>query len=310
MHPPAPPPPPPPAASVPPPSPDLPPPPTQTSTEFWTETNVTRHVSFKSVEESLEQFHWRSSQYFDYLDLMPVAGRDGLAVLDYGCGPGNDIIGFGHFSKPSRLVGADVSVTSLAEASDRLKLHGIDAELVRLAQQSPVLPFDDGTFDVIHSSGVLHHVEDPVAVLKELRRVLKPTGEFRLMVYNYQSIFVHLYVPYVVQIEEQRFSKASLADAFRELTDGPGCPISRPYKVEEIQALAAEAGFAAEHTGNSVSAYEISLLGKRGLAIAHAGLAREHRDFLLGLRFDDRGLPRFEGQYAGVDGCYRLTPSR
>ena len=31
---------------------------------------------------------------------MPVNQADGLVVLDYGCGPGNDLVGFGHFSNP------------------------------------------------------------------------------------------------------------------------------------------------------------------------------------------------------------------
>lgn len=38
------------------------------------------------------------------------------------------------------------------------------------------IPFEDGTFDVLFCNHVLEHVEDDVAVMKEIRRVLKPGG--------------------------------------------------------------------------------------------------------------------------------------
>ncbi|MCC7381515.1 MAG: class I SAM-dependent methyltransferase [Deltaproteobacteria bacterium] len=288
----------------------VPPPPTLSSTEFWTENNVTRHQRFSSVESSLAQLDWRNGQYFDYTTLMPPSGHDGKVILDYGCGPGIDLVAFGSFSRPSRLVGADVSAPSLVEARDRLALHEIKAELLHLRDQSPKLPFPDATFDLVHSSGVIHHVEDPVAVLRELRRVLKPDGQALIMVYNYQSVFVHLYIAYTVQLVEGRFRDASLKEAFRELTDGPGCPISRAYRPEEFLALATQAGFGAEHTGNSVAALELAQLMSRGTALIHPGLGAEQRAFLRKLELDRRGLPMIDGQYAGVDACFRLRPKR
>ena len=91
--------------------------------DYWTEHNVTSHLLFANTEESLEYFHWRNAQYYNYIDLMPVSGYCNKAVLDFGCGPGHDLVGFGVYSKPSRLVGADLSSSSLAEANVRLKLH-------------------------------------------------------------------------------------------------------------------------------------------------------------------------------------------
>jgi SAM-dependent methyltransferase len=73
---------------------------------------VTLHHQFKSAEESLAFFHWRNDQYFGYIERMPVAGFDGKAVLDFGCGPGHDVIGFAIYSSPARLVAADISPAS------------------------------------------------------------------------------------------------------------------------------------------------------------------------------------------------------
>ena len=42
---------------------------------------------------------------------------------------------------------------------------------------------------------------------------------------------------------------------------------------------------------------------------AEKELAEEHRKFLLALTLDSRGFPRYQGDYAGVDGCFELLPA-
>ena len=158
---------------------------------YWTEHNVTSHHEFATPQESLEYFQWRNDQYFNYIELMPVAGFDGQRVMDYGCGPGHDLVGFGTFSRCRRLVGVDVSSSSIRESRARLALHGIAAEATLLDADTPVLPFEDGAFDHIHSSGVLHHTPDAVGILRELNRVLRPGGTANVMVYNYDSLWLH-----------------------------------------------------------------------------------------------------------------------
>ena len=100
--------------------------------EYWTQHNVTTHYMFSDAKESLDYFDWRNDQYYDYISLMPVIGCDGKTVLDFGCGPGHDLVGFGVYSKPAKLVGVDLSESSLQEARYRLNLHGIEADLIQL----------------------------------------------------------------------------------------------------------------------------------------------------------------------------------
>lgn len=276
------------------------------SKEYWTKHNVTLHHEFSTKEESLEYFNWRNDQYFNYIELMPVAGFDGKSVLDYGCGPGHDLIGFGTFSACKCLVGVDVSSSSVAESRSRLALHGIEAETMVLDRDIVRLPFEDATFDHIHSSGVLHHTPGPLAILKELRRILKPGGSMNVMVYNYDSLWMHLYVAYKRSIVEGLHQGESLRDQFRHSTDGENCPISNCYRPNEWVALCNSAGLNAEFIGAAISMHEAALLPLRFAAIQDRRLPTGSRKFLLNLKFDDCGYPKYNGHYAGVDACYRL----
>ena len=275
---------------------------------YWTSHNVTNHQQFASIEQSLAYLDWRNDQYPGYIDLMPVSGQDGKVVLDYGCGPGNDLVGFGHYSRPARLIGMDISSSSLSESRARLALHRIPAELTHVKESAEHLPLDDGSIDYIYSSGVVQCTQEPSKVLREFRRVIRPTGRCRIMVYNYQSLWLHLYVAYVKCVKEGLYAGLDIRSAFALTTDGPNCPISRAYLPEEFCQLAAECGFHCRFLGAAVSLIEMGMLPLRFEAAQRLELPAEHRKFLLALTLDARGFPRFNDHYAGVDGCFELAP--
>ena len=279
----------------------------QTQT-YWTDHNVTLHHQFNTAQESLDYFHWRNDQYIDYIALMPVTGQEGKTVLDYGCGPGNDLVGFAVYSNPARLIGVDISSASLAESKHRLSLHDTDVELHQLDPNVVRLPFEDASIDHIHSSGVLHHTPNPLGILQEFHRILKPGGTVRVMVYNYNSLWMHLYVAYQRSIIERLYPEAGLREAFTRSTDGEDCPIANCYTPEEWNALAVQAGFESACTGVGLSLYEASLFPTRFTAAMNTKLNAESRRFLLSLEIDARGLPvdPTTGFLAGVDGCYLM----
>ena len=176
--------------------------------------------SFDSKEDSLEHFHWRNAQYPGYIDLLPVSGQDEKVVVDYGCGPGNDLVGFSVFSNPSKLYGMDVSAQALQVASKRLELHETSVELLQLDEVENKLPMEDDSVDYIHTSGVLHHCLNLDRILDEFYRILKPTGQLSVMIYNSESVWFHLYVGYIWKLKWKRNKDLSTREAFRLTTDG------------------------------------------------------------------------------------------
>jgi ubiquinone/menaquinone biosynthesis C-methylase UbiE len=276
------------------------------STDYWTN-HMVANRNHKTAQESLDFFHWRNSQYPGYIELMPVKGQDGKTVLDYGCGPGNDLVGFGEFSHPEKLYGLDVSKTALKASKERLDLHGIRAELVHVEESANEIPFPANSIDYIHTSGVLHHCKNLDAILKEFHRILKPDGKISIMVYNYNSIWLHLFVAYVLQIQKNKLSEYSILEAFRHSTDGEGCPISNCYTKEQFIDIMNQYSFKGNLKGCYISSYELSFVERATAAQSHPDLDVEHVEFLKALTFNDQNFPLYNGDIAGIGGCYTFS---
>jgi SAM-dependent methyltransferase len=109
----------------------------------------------------------------------------GLSMLDVGCGPGTITVDFAHLVAPGTVVGVDRSEAALAAAAaqptDGLSVRFEEADVY-------ALPYDSGTFDVVHAHQVLQHLEDPVAALREMARVCRPEGTVAVRDGDYASM--------------------------------------------------------------------------------------------------------------------------
>jgi len=280
-----------------------------TPQEYWSGYHVEIPTDgFSSVDDSLEQFDWRNHQYPGYIELMPVDQANDLVVMDYGCGPGNDVVGFGHFSKPRELHAVDVSRKAIEIARNRATHHGIPVTFHNIKEAPVSIPLESKSLDLIHSSGVLHHTPDPLAILKEFRRLIKDDGYAQIMVYHYDSLWMHLFTAHKMMLVQGLYQGLSKREAYEKTMDGEDCPIALCYASQEFIDLAREAGFGCEFTGASMSILELELLPTRFEAIRDRRLDTESRKFLCDLTFNDRGWPLHNGVVAGVNACFRLNP--
>src|SRR5438445_13787024 len=112
-----------------------------------------------------------------------------------------------------------------------------------------------------------------------------------MRVYNHGSIWLHLYVAYVVQIENGLYTDLPTRIAFTRTTDGEDCPVNAVWRPEEMIALGRETGYDPEFLGAAMSLWELHLLPRRYLACLQPRLPEESRVFLSGLRIDADGHP-------------------
>lgn len=107
--------------------------------------------------------------------------RDDRSLLVAGCGT-TQAARYAVRWPHARVVGIDVSASSLAFTEQLKRKHGLDNLEVR---QLPIERAAElgQSFELVLCTGVLHHLEDPDAGVRALREVLAPGGAMHLMVY-------------------------------------------------------------------------------------------------------------------------------
>ncbi len=99
--------------------------------------------------------------------------EDARLLIDVGSGPGSLSIGIARRRPALRVVGVDLSGTMVRIAR---KNAGELPNLEFLQENAAQLSVEDGSADMIVSSESMHHWREPVAVLDEFHRVLRPGG--------------------------------------------------------------------------------------------------------------------------------------
>ena len=117
-----------------------------------------------------------------------VADRlvSGLCVLDVGCGPGTLTVDLARRVEPGRVIGID-SVEGIVKQA-RADAPDDATNLSFEVGDVYTLEFDDDSFDMVHAHQVLQHLNDPVAALREMRRVCLPGGIVAVRDADYETM--------------------------------------------------------------------------------------------------------------------------
>ncbi len=103
----------------------------------------------------------------------------GSTLLDFGCGAGFDLfVASKLVGENGRVCGIDLTEEMVGRARENLTLAGVTNFEVKKVD-SEAIPYDDRSFDVVVSNGVINLSPSKETAFKEIYRVLKPGGRLR-----------------------------------------------------------------------------------------------------------------------------------
>jgi SAM-dependent methyltransferase len=136
-------------------------------------------VTFEVAAEAYDRFMGRYSQQLSP-QLADFAGvRAGRRVLDVGCGPGALTAELVRRVGEDQVSAVDPSDTFVAAA--RARHPGVDVQ----SASAERLPFPDASFDAVLAQLVVHFMTDPVAGLREMKRVASSGGTVAASVWDH-----------------------------------------------------------------------------------------------------------------------------
>jgi len=125
-----------------------------------------------------------STSYFDQLPL--ATARDILAL---GCGTGVEARALKRREVvAANIVGIDHSSFFIGIAAQHAVAEGLDDGLTFRVGDAHRLEFSDASFDIVTLHTLISHVDDPLGVLREVRRVLRPGGTVAIFDGDYASV--------------------------------------------------------------------------------------------------------------------------
>jgi len=147
------------------------------------------------TRETRSSAQWFAEHYHDAADAVLAffaeAGIDlaGRSVADIGAGDGTIDLGVAVKGRPERLVGFDVVETDMAALAAMARREGVVARLPENLEfrtsRARSLPAEDDSFDLAFSWSTFEHVTEPTALLREVRRVLRPHGVLMIQIWPF-----------------------------------------------------------------------------------------------------------------------------
>jgi SAM-dependent methyltransferase len=201
---------------------------------FWEEhpcgasSSVTADLPLASREwfQAIETFRYTHEPFIH--SVAQFTRYHGQRVLEVGVGVGTDHLQWARAG--ADCYGVDLTDIAVELTQRRLKLYGFPSQVQRVDAEE--LPFDDETFDLVYSWGVIHHSEKPERIIGEIHRVLKPGGQFVGMMYGRHSLKMFTAWLYWALLRGRPWR------SFREIlwqhVESPG---TKAYTIPELKAL-------------------------------------------------------------------------
>ena len=169
-------------------------------------------------------FQWRQSH--EAL-ISPAKIAAGQIVVDYGCGPGALSIELARrVGDKGKIIALDINQEFLNRARELAGKSNLDSCIDCRHITGKDLPVDDASVDRVICKNVLEYVPDPVATIREFRRILKPGGIAHVSDSDWDAAFVE-----------------PVGDLFREIMSAARIAFRTPQIGRKLYGFFREAGF-------------------------------------------------------------------
>jgi len=143
--------------------------------------------------------------------------RPGMAAADVGCGTGYIAIPAANRVGPRGVVYAiDAEAVILRELRRRLRAAKV-RNVVAIKSEEREIPLPDACADVAWSVNTFHEFEDPVALVREIRRILRPGGIVLLV--DWKPIKTPMGPPLEVRVPAKEISRALRSAGFAAVSE-------------------------------------------------------------------------------------------
>jgi ubiquinone/menaquinone biosynthesis C-methylase UbiE len=227
--------------------------------EWWAKNPMTYGISHGTAVYSRDEGERRvelgSREFFEHADdqlydwnrplhrhnqpfakIFPYEKYKDKLVLEIGCGMGGMAMLWAQ--RGAQMTATDLNPVAVEQTTRRFSLFRLLGTVRQ--ENANALSFPDGSFHYVYSWGVLHHSPNLKQSLSELFRVLKPGGEFGVMLYNRHSLYYAYHVAYLEGFlhRESRFlSDLRLASRYGDGHREEGNPHTWPVTKKEIRGL-------------------------------------------------------------------------
>jgi len=186
------------------------------------------HPRIFSNQEWAEGYHKRNAKNIQrvgkrFVRLLNESGFEHGQVLDTGCGFGVVAIEIARNFPEVTITGLDLGRPLLRIGRGLAEKAGVADRIDLLEGDVEKLDYPDHSFDLVINTFMLHIVDNPITMLNEIERVVKPDG--RIMITDLRRIWMGLFVKKL----KTSFTMDEARDIFTKSAIRPGAFSTGPF---------------------------------------------------------------------------------
>ena len=153
--------------------------------DFWNDASCGEELYLEGRDKTAyEKQAQKRYELEPYIGFAEFDSSHNQRVLEIGVGLGADHQKF--IEAGANVCGIDLTERAIENTKTRLKLFGLESSL--RVGDAEKLEFDDNSFEIVGSWGVIHHSPNTQKAINEIYRVLKPGGVGKIMIYHKWSL--------------------------------------------------------------------------------------------------------------------------